>query len=130
VSVRYLTLDEVFALHAQTISTFGGSIGVRSQHLLDSALGIPAATYDGEDLHPSLTEKAGAYAFHLIKNHPFVDGNKRVGIFVALVFLDLNEFTVEATEDELVDLGLGLADGRVRKAGATVFFDQHTQKSR
>ncbi len=86
---------------------------------------MPAATAFGEDLHPSLTEKAAAYAFHIIKNHPFADGNKRLGVAAALAFLHLNGVHIDATDDDYVSLGLGVAEGTRSKADAAVFFAAH-----
>ena len=77
---EFLTLDEVLALHADRIARYGGSEGIRDVGLLKSALAAPAATFDGGYLHPTLPEMAAAYLFHLVKNHPFVDGNERVGL--------------------------------------------------
>ena len=76
----YLSLDEVLAIHARSIETFGGSFGIRDSGLLDSALAMPGAAFGGEELHATLFEKASAYAFHVAKNRPFVDGNKRTAL--------------------------------------------------
>ena len=124
-ATSYPTLDEILAIHARSVELFGGSLGIRDHGLLDSALHAPAASFGGEELHPSLAEKAGAYAYHLIKNHTFVDGKKRTGLAVAAWFLRLNGSVLDATDSELVDLGLGLADGTVSKASASVFFASH-----
>jgi death on curing protein len=125
----YPTLDEVHAIHARSIQDFGGSLGIRDRGLLDSALAMPGASFGGEEMHPSLAEKAAAYAFHIVKNHPFIDGNKRTALAVALWFLHLNGASVTATDDEYVSLGLGLADGTRSKADAAVFFAAHLQSS-
>lgn len=123
----YPTLDEVHAIHARSIEVFGGSLGVRDERLLESALAMPAASFGGEEMHPSLAEKAAAFAFHVIKNHPFIDGNKRTGLAVALWFLHLNGAHVAATDDDYVSLGLGLAEGTRSKADAAVFFAAHLE---
>lgn len=124
-STTFLTLDEVFAIHADQIERYGGSLGIRDRGLLDSALAMPEATYAGDELHPTLFEKAAAYLFHLVKNHPFVDGNKRIGLVVALAFLAMNDVEVEATEDELVALVLGVASGQQSKAAVAIFLRDH-----
>lgn len=121
----FLTLDEVLALHADLVERYGGVAGVRDVGLLSSALGTVQATFDGEYLHPSLFEMAGAYLFHLARNHPFVDGNKRTALMVALLFLWLNGHEVRAGEDELVDLVEGVAAGRLTKAEASAFLQRH-----
>jgi death-on-curing protein len=119
-STVYLTLDEVLRVHAHQIATYGGSPGIRDVGLLESALAMPETTAFGEDLHPTLHEKAAAYLFHLTKNHPFIDGNKRVGLAVCLTFLALNGVWVQATEDELVGLVLETVSGERSKADIAV----------
>jgi death-on-curing protein len=117
----FLTMDEVLALHADQIARYGGISGVRDLGLLASALGMPSATYGGQFLHQTLEEMAAAYLFHIAKNQPFVDGNKRAALAAALVFLWMNDLEVQATEDELTDLVLGVADGRFGKPEVAVF---------
>ncbi len=112
----FLELDEVLALHASRIERYGGEFGVRDAALLESALAMPRATFDGELLHPTFFEMAAAYLYHLVKNHPFLDGNKRAGLIAALVFLELNGVTIDASEDALVDLVMGVATGATSKA--------------
>lgn len=122
----FFSLDDVLALHAHQIETYGGSLGIRDTGLLESAINMPQATAFGEDLHPTLEEKAAAYLFHIVKNHPFVDGNKRAGLAVALAFLDVNEVWVQASEEELVELVLAVATGERTKADVAVFLQGHT----
>jgi death-on-curing protein len=126
VTTWFLTVDEVLALHAHMISRYGGEDGVRDFGALDSALSMPQAGFGGELMHPSLHEQAAAYLFHIVKNHAFVDGNKRVALATALVFLELNGASVSATEDELVTLTVGAADGSVSKADVAVFLRTHS----
>lgn len=123
----FLTLDEVLAVHADQVERYGGTLGVRDISLLESALAMPQASVGGEYLHGSLAEMAAAYLFHVAQNHPFLDGNKRTALMVALVFLGLNGLSPEVGEDELTDLVLGVAAGRVRKAQAAVFLDRHSR---
>ena len=121
----FFTLDEVLAIQADQIERYGGSLGIRDRGLLESALAMPEATYSGDDLHPSLSEKAAAYLFHLVKNHPFVDGNKRAGLAVCLAFVAMNDVSVRASDDELVELVYGVAEGRTSKADVAVFLRDH-----
>jgi len=123
----FLTLDEVLAIHADQIERYGGSLGIRDRGLLESALAMPEATYAEQELHPSLCEKAAAYLFHLVKNHPFIDGNKRVGLATALAFLGMNDVTLQGTDDELVELVVGIAESRYSKAGVAVFLSSHSR---
>ena len=124
----FLTLDEALAIHAHQITRYGGALGVRDKGLLESALGMPAATFAGEYLHPSPAEQGAAYLFHVVKNHPFVDGNKRVGLACCLAFLRLNGVRVHATDDQLVDLVVGVAEGRRSKADVAVFLREHSKR--
>jgi death-on-curing family protein len=86
---EFLTLDEVLGIHADQIRRYGGAAGIRDLELLQSALAMPQTTFDDEFLHGTLFEMAAAYLFHLARNHPFVDGNKRTALMCALVFLGL-----------------------------------------
>ena len=124
--VEFLTLDDALALHADQIARYGGSALVRDLGLLESALAMPAATFGDDFLHASLDEQAAAYLFHLVKNHPFVDGNKRTGLVAMLAFLGLNGRRLEAPDDDLTDLVLGVAEGRVTKAEVAVFVRRHS----
>lgn len=126
-SVTFFTLDEVLAMHADQIERYGGALGIRDGGRLESALAMPAASYSGEELHPTIFEKAAAYVFHLVKNHPFVDGNKRTGLAAGLAFLAFNDIHVVATDDELVELILGVASGKTTKADVAVFFREHAR---
>lgn len=118
----FLTLDEVLAIHADQIRRYGGTGAIREITLAQSAIGTPSATFDGKFLHATLGEMAAAYAFHIAQNHPFLDGNKRTALAAALVFLAMNGHRIDAGEDELVELMLGVADGRMSKAEVAVFF--------
>ena len=90
----FLTLDEVLAIHAQQIRDYGGMGGVRDLGGLQSAVAMPEQTFGGTYVHGDCWEMAAAYLFHLCKNHPFVDGNKRVALATALIFLDMNGFEI------------------------------------
>jgi death-on-curing protein len=123
----FLALEEVLALHADQIRRYGGRGGIRDLELLKSALGMPEASYGGAYLHPSLAEMAGAYLFHVVRNHPFVDGNKRAGLIAALAFLGLNGLKLDAEADALFDLVHGVAAGTVAKAEVAVFLQDHAR---
>ena len=121
----FLTLSEVLEIHTDQLARYGGATGVRDLGQLTSALAMPAATYGGLLLHADVPEMAAAYLFQIVKNHPFIDGNKRTGAVAALVFLALNHCAFEATQAELLRLVTGVADGHVRKSDVTVFFERH-----
>src|SRR5258707_11694486 len=110
--MRYLTLGEVVRLHQLVIEQAGGAPGIRDLALLDSALAQPRATFDGRDLHPTVLDKAAALCASLVQNHPFVDGNKRVGHAAMATFLLLNGLDITATTDEQERLILTLASGQ------------------
>ena len=125
--MRFFSLDEVLSIHAHQIAVYGGSLGIRDVGLLQSALHMPEATAFGQELHPTLHEKAAAYLFHIVRNHPFIDGNKRAGLSVCLAFLDAEGFFVGASEDDLVELVLGVARGERTKAEVSVFLSRHSR---
>src|SRR5215470_3889144 len=95
---RFLGFDEVLTIHADQVGRYGGSPGIRDAALLRSAVAMPKAGTAGGYLHSDLVEMAAAYAFHIVKNHPFIDGNKRVGAVAVLVFLELNGIPVRIPE--------------------------------
>jgi death-on-curing protein len=119
--MKFLSLTELLEIHQDQVERYGGTSGIRDIELLKSALGIPAATYSGEFLHTDVYEMAAAYLFHLVKNHPFLDGNKRVGAVAALIFLSLNGYDFDAPEDDFADMVLAVARGELDKAEVTVF---------
>jgi death on curing protein len=125
---EFLTLDEILAIHRDQISRYGGVEGVHDWGMLQSAIAMPAASFGGQSLHTDLYEMAAAYLFHLVQNHPFVDGNKRVGVAAALVFLKLNGITIHVTTADLVKTVLGVAQGKIGKAAAADFFRKGTRK--
>src|ERR1041385_5154493 len=109
--MRLLSLAEVLELHRRVIEQAGGSMGLRDLGALESAVAQPRMTFGGEDLYPSLVEKAVALCFSLVQNHPFIDGNKRVGHAAMETFLVLNGFEIEAATNEQERVILGLAAG-------------------
>jgi death-on-curing protein len=126
----FLTLDEVLAIHADQIRRYGGSHGVRDVGLLGSAVAMPQASFGGVYLHTSLAEMSAAYLFHIAQNHPFVDGNKRAALASALAFIWLNDQRLHADEDELVELVMGIAAGRLTKSDAAVFISARLHGAR
>jgi death-on-curing protein len=127
VEVAFLTLDEVVSIHRDQIERYGGSLGVRDWGLLRSAIAMPAATFGGQFLHTDLFEMAAAYLFHIVQNHPFIDGNKRVGAVAADVFLTLNGMRLVASEDQFADLVLATARGEINKSAIAEFFRNQTE---
>jgi death-on-curing protein len=122
----FLSLAEVLEIHQDQVKRYGGASGIRDMELLKSALGMPKATYGGQFLHTNIFGMAAAYLFHIVKNHPFNDGNKRAGAVVALVFLTLNGFDLDAPEDDFAEMVLAVARGDLDKADVTVFIRRFT----
>ena len=119
---KFLSLAEVLEIHQDQVTRYGGDPGIRDLNGIKSALGMPAATFGGEILHPDIIAMAAAYLFHITGNHPFVDGNKRTGTVTALVFLDLNEYELSAPEDDLTYMVMAVASGQLDKDEVTRFF--------
>ncbi len=116
----FLYLAEVLVLHEKQVEEFGGSFGVRDLGLLESALAQPSATFAGEFLHPTIAVQAAAYLYHLAKNHPFIDGNKRTAFAVTEVFLIINGYVLNFSNDETYDLVLQVAQGNISKEALAV----------
>ena len=118
----FLDLDHVLRTHRSLIETYGGAGGIRDVGLLHSAIAMPQASFGGQFLHKDVFEMAAAYLYHIVQNHPFFDGNKRTGSAVAIIFLAINDVTIDADEDGVVDLTLAVAQGNVGKQEIAAFF--------
>lgn len=103
--------EKVLLLHQLLAEATGGSVGVRDIGLLDSALENAFSGFDRQEFYPTKEEKGARLGFNLISNHAFVDGNKRIGVYVMLTFLEVNGIRMECTDDEIVNIGLSVADG-------------------
>lgn len=123
--IEFLELSDMMQIHVDQIANYGGSIDIRDPNLLESAIEQPRATYGGSYLHAFPFEMAAAYLFHIVMNHPFVDGNKRTGTVAALVFLEWNGITIEAKPGEVSDLTLAVASSQKGKREVAMFFESH-----
>jgi death-on-curing protein len=123
----FLGLDEVIEIHHDQISRYGGLSGIRDIELLKSAIAMPAASFGGEHLHKNLYEMAAAYLFHVTRNHPFIDGNKRTGAVASVVFLLMNGIELNAEEDSLEKMVQLVAEGKTDKSAITQFFRNNTK---
>jgi death on curing protein len=123
--MRYLTIEQVIELHRLIIRKSGGSGGLRDPHALESSIAQPLMTFDGADLYPTIAAKARALAHALIQNHPFIDGNKRIGHAVMEVFLVMNGYEIEASIDEQEDLILLIASGKRNRQDLIDWVENH-----
>jgi death-on-curing protein len=123
----FLNLAEVLEIHRDQIERYGGAPGIRDMKLLQSALALPPASFGGSFLHTDLYEMPAAYLFHITRNHPFVDGNKRTGAVAALVFLALNDIEIDVDEDSFEKVVLTAAAGQADKAAVAEFFRRHAR---
>ncbi len=129
-AVKFVPPEIVPIIHVDLIQRYGGSLGIRDEKLLDSALAQPRMTIGGKFLHKTIFDKAAAYGFHLCRNHPFVDGNKRVALVVMDIFLQKNGWEITAAEEEAYATMMELADGRLSKAQLSKWIKEHCVKSK
>ena len=125
--MKILTKRQVLLLHSALIQQSGGSDGIRDDGLLDSAVHAPFQTFADQELYPSLLEKAARLGFGLICNHPFVDGNKRIGTHAMLVFLDLNQVELSYEDNDLIDTILAVASGTLDYNGLLDWLQKHLE---
>ena len=123
--MKILKKRQILLLHSALITESGGSDGIRDEGLLDSAINTPFQTFSGQDLYPTVLEKAVRLGFGLIRNHPFIDGNKRIGTHAMLVFLNLNSITLSYEYDELISTILSVASGEMDADGLLKWIQQH-----
>jgi len=117
----FLSLAEVLEIHRDQIERYGGHTGIRELGLLQSTLAMPAAGVGGRYLHGDMLEMAAAYLFHIVQNHPFIDGNKRTGTAAAIMFLSINDIELEADETQLEKLVFDVAKGKAGKTPLQIF---------
>jgi death-on-curing protein len=126
--MKRLALDTVIAMHSELIAQSGGLDGVRDMNMLDASINSPFHTFGGQYLYPTIQAMAAHLAFSLIKNHSFIDGNKRIGILAMLVFLEINGLPLACTDDELVSIGLGLATNALDEPSLIEWIISHRRK--
>jgi death on curing protein len=125
----YLSVDQIIALHGVLVRDFGGSPAIRDGGGLESAVARPAMTFAGEDLYPDIPAKTAALTHSLVLNHPFVDGNKRVGAAAAEYFLERNGYVLIATDAELEQITLAVAEGTVEAEALAIWFRQRLKSA-
>lgn len=125
--MKILTKRQVLMLHASLIAESGGCDGIRDEGLLDSAINSPLQSFAGENLYPTVLEKAARLGFGLIRNHPFIDGNKRIGTHAMLVFLAVNGITLSYEDDDLIRIILSVAAGELDDTGLLNWLQRHIE---
>ena len=125
--IDFLTIDDVHVIHLDQTQRYGGDTGVRDVGLLESALAQPRMAFGGKTLHTFPFEMAAAYLFHLVQNHPFMDGNKRTGAVAALMFLDLNGVELNVPKGAIYDITIAVATGQADKHAVAEFFRRHAE---
>ena len=113
--IKYLTVDEVIEIHNVMIARYGGLPGLRDHNLLESAIEGPKACAFGQEMYPSIPEKAAIYLYNIIRNHPFNDANKRTGYTASIVFMQLNNFSMNFNQKDLENLAVSIAKKRKTK---------------
>jgi death-on-curing protein len=126
--VHFIPDDLALTIHADLLQRYGGSPGVRDRSLLESALAQPKMTVGGKYLHKTLFENASTYGFHVCKNHPFIDGNKRVAFVLMDLFLQKNGCEIVAQEEESYSMMMSLASGKLTKAQLASWLKEHSAK--
>ena len=127
-AIVFLSVSDIIEIHERVIIEFGGHPGLRDRGLLESAVAMPHAMFSGQYLHAELPDMAAAYHYHLCANHPFVDGNKRVAVTAAEVFLLANGLELHCTDGELEEITLGTASSLLTKEQVTKFYAVHTRE--
>ena len=125
----FLTVDQVLRIHADQVDRYGGSHGLRDRGAFESAVAQPESSFGSAYLHGDLFEMAAAYLFHLVQNHAFIDGNKRVGAVAADVFLTLNGIALQPTEEDYEALVMKVAQGQAEKPEIAEFLRAHSTPS-
>lgn len=122
-----LNKEQIKHLHSKLIQETGGIDGIRDEGLLNSALSVPFQSFGGEELYPTIPRKASRLCYGLNKIHVFLDGNKRIGIYAMLVFLELNGMEIECSDEEMVTLGLGIAAGQYKDDDIVLWIVEHNK---
>lgn len=123
--MKQITKRQVLMLHSMLVSESGGLDGLRDEGLLESAINAPFQSFDDKDFYPTILEKAARLCYNLVKNHPFIDGNKRIGTHCMIVFLELNNTFIKYDDKELIDIILSIADGKVDDKALVTWLQAH-----
>lgn len=124
--IHFLTTIEIKRIHINQIDSYGGMHGIRDLRLLDSATHYPQATFEKQYLQPDIYHMAAGYIYGIVKNHPFIDGNKRTGLIVAMLFLAYNGIFIKAEDEELFHLTVAIAESKISEKDVALFFTQRS----
>jgi death-on-curing protein len=127
-TIKFLTLSELLLILDDQIQNYGGLYGIRDINLLSSAIYMPESSFQGAYLHETVPAMAGAYAFHICQNHPFIDGNKRVALASSLVFLDINGYELNCKDETLYNIIVDVAKGETKKEELIKFYEKYSKK--
>ena len=122
-----ITIKNILRLHELSIITYGGSQGIRDQGLMESAIARPYQTFGGEDLYPTVFEKAAALTESIIINHPFIDGNKRTGLLAMLVILEIGNFKITASNDDTYSFTIQISTGEIKFEEIVIWLKNNTE---
>ncbi|MBE9007715.1 type II toxin-antitoxin system death-on-curing family toxin [Fortiea sp. LEGE XX443] len=124
-SPKFIEKQDVLSIHSKQINLYGGSLGIRDEGLLDSAIYQPQATFGGELLHSTIVEQAAAYLFHINNNHAFVDGNKRTAFDVMVTFLNMNDYELNMSPEPAYELTIKVAENKISKEQLVEFLKDY-----
>ncbi|NGX33075.1 MAG: Toxin Doc [Candidatus Anoxychlamydiales bacterium] len=113
--ITFLSFEQILKIHKNQIINYGGILSIRDKNLLKSAIAQPRITFKGKFLHENIFQMAAAYLFHIVNNHPFIDGNKRTGFVVAYIFLKINKIEINISNESVEKMVLKIAQGKVKK---------------
>jgi death-on-curing protein len=126
--IKFLDKKAVMAFHHDLVKTYGGTHGIRDEGLLESALAQPQVSFGGEYMHEDIFEMASAYGFHICKNHPFFDGNKRTALVAMYTFLYVNGYRLQADKKALYAVMVDIASGKMGKAALANFLEENVKE--
>ncbi len=123
--MKWISKEQILSIYKDINKEFGGKYGIRDDSLLESSINTPFLTFDGKDLYPDMVSKSARLAYGIIRNHPFLDGNKRMGTHLMLIFLELNNIRISYSDNEMVDLIVSVAEGKADAEWLNAWLGDH-----
>jgi death-on-curing protein len=127
-TIKYLSIELVKIIHTDQIRRYGGSLGIRDHNLLQSAIAQSRITVGGKSAHKTIFDKAAAYGFHICRNHPFIDGNKRVAFVCMYIFLEKNGWTINTSEEDAYRMMIELAQGKYTRSKLSSWLKENSRR--